>query len=345
MRVLILKRDKLGDLLLATSVFAHLKAVRPELEIHLLANDYNAWVARDDPALEKIWVYPRVRHDGRIRVAAALAQLPLTLRMRGARFDWAIAMGGEESPRAVWRAMTIGARRVVAYARNPAHYGARLTDPLSPPSAGHEITRMLALLAPLGVAPPAHIPAPIYRWPADTDAIAREWLSARGLARGRYVVLGVGARFAAKQPDFEQVLRWTRCFHDRWRLPTVFLWTPGEHDSAHYRGDDRIAARVTAAGLPYVHPQPGPLREAVSLIANAAVSILPDSGLMHFAAASPGGVVGLFAAGVSTGSSARWAPVGARARHLEAPHSVAEISDDAVVAALEPLVANSPFAR
>ncbi len=345
MRVLILKRDKLGDLLLATSVFAHLKAVRPEIEIHLLANDYNAWVARDDPALERIWVYPRVRHDGRIRVGAALAQFRLTLRMRGAQFDWAIAMGGEESPRAVWRAMTIAARRVVAYAGNPAHYGGRLTDPLSPPSGGHEITRMMSLLAPLGVAPPDRIAAPIYRWPADAEAIAGEWLSARGLARGRYVVLGVGARFAAKQPEFEQVLRWTRCFHDRWRLPTVFLWTPGEHDSAHYRGDDRIAARVTAAGLPYVHPQPGTLREAVSLIGNAAVSILPDSGLMHFAAASPGGVVGLFAAGASTGSSARWAPIGARARHLEAPHSVAEISDDAVVAALEPLVANSPFAR
>lgn len=345
MRVLILKRDKLGDLLLATPVFAHLKAVRPDVGIHLLANDYNAWVARDDPALAKMWVYPRVRHGGRIRASAVLAQLPLALRLRGARFDWAIALGGEESPRAVRRAMAVGARRVVAYARDPARYGSRLTDPLPPPTAGHEIARMLALLAPLGVAPPERPTAPAYRWPADGDTFARQWLSDRGLARGRYVVLGVGARFAAKQPGFEQVLRWTRLFHDRWRLPTVFLWTPGERDSAFYRGDDGIASRVIAAGLPHVHPQRGTLQEAVSLIANAAASIMPDSGLMHFAAASPGGVVGLFADGGATGSPERWAPVGARSRHLEAPHAVTEISDDAVVAALEPLIVNPPFAR
>ncbi len=344
MRVLIVKRDKLGDLLLATPAFAQLKAMRPDVEIHLLANDYNAWVARDDPALAKIWVYPRVRHGGRIRLSAALAQFPLGLRMRGARFDWAIAMGGEESPRAVRRAMAVGATRVVAYASDPLRYGRRLTDPLPPPAAGHEIARMMALLAPLGVAPPACPPAPVYRWPADADAFARQWLSDRGLARGRYVVLGVGARFAAKQPGFEQVLRWTRCFHDRWRLASVFLWTPGERDSAFYRGDDRIAERVIAAGLPHVHPQRGTLQQAVSLIANAAVSIMPDSGLMHFAAASPGGVVGLFADARVTGSPERWAPVGARSRHLEAPHAIAEISDDAVIAALEPLIVNSPFA-
>ncbi|MBA3506848.1 MAG: lipopolysaccharide heptosyltransferase family protein, partial [Betaproteobacteria bacterium] len=47
MRVLVVKRDKLGDLLLTTPVLAHVKSVRPDIELHLLANDYNAWVAID----------------------------------------------------------------------------------------------------------------------------------------------------------------------------------------------------------------------------------------------------------------------------------------------------------
>ncbi len=344
MRILIVKRDKLGDLLLTTPVLEHLAAVAPQAEIHLLANDYNDWVARDHPALANTWVYRRVRSDGRIRMAAALAQIPLLWRLRAERFDWAIAMGGEESPRAVRRAMSVGARRVAAYARDPARYGSRLTDALPPPSGGHEITRMMSLLAPLGIAVPDAFATPVYRLPVAAAEFARQWLSRRGLARGRYLVLGVGARFASKRPGSDQVLRWARCFHARWRLPMVFLWTPGGPDSARYPGDDGIAARVIGAGLPYLYPQSGTLREAVSLIANAAVSILPDSGLMHFAAASPGGVVGLFANGEVTGSPGRWAPVGARARYLEAPNDVAEISDDAIVAALEPLIANSPLA-
>ncbi|MGH8801793.1 MAG: glycosyltransferase family 9 protein [Casimicrobiaceae bacterium] len=342
MRVLIVKRDKLGDLLLTTPVFAQLKAARPEVEIHLLANDYNAWVVRDDPALARIWVYPRVRHDGHVRPAAVLAQLRLAWKLRCAAFDWAIAMGGEESPRAVRRALATGARRVVAYVRDPARYGRGLTDSLPTPSTGHELVRMMSLLAPLGIEPTGPAPVPAYRWPADGTTFARRWLAERGLVRGRYLVLGIGARFACRQPSFEQILSWTARFRVRWSLPTVFLWTPGNADAARYRGDDEIAARVLARRLPHLHPYRGPVPEALALIANAAASIMPDSGLMHFAAASPGGVVGLFADPDAIGGADRWGPVGARAHYLQARNAVAEIPDEAVLAALDPLIANAP---
>jgi heptosyltransferase III len=342
MRVLIVKRDKLGDLLLASAVIASMKAVRPDLELHLLANDYNAWVARGDPAIERLWVYPRVKHEGRVRAAAALAQLPLAWKLRCAGFDWAIAMGGVESPRAIRRAIATGARRVVAYAREPARYGRALTDPLPPPSSGHEIARMMALLAPLGVAPGTRPPVPAYRWPADAEACGRRWLAARHLVPGGYIVLGIGARLACKQPTLEQILRWTTLFHDRWNLQTVFLWTPGASDAAFYPGDDDVAARVLAPALPYVHPHRGTLQEALALIGLARTSVIPDSGLMHFAAASPGGVLGLFADPAEAGSPERWSPVGPRARFLVARDSIAEIADEALAEALAPLVIGLP---
>lgn len=343
MRVLIVKRDKLGDLLLTTAVLAQAKAARPEIEFHLLANDYNAWVARDEPALTRTWVYPRVRHEGRMRPVAAIAQLPLAWKLRRAGFDWAIAMGGEESPRAVWRAIATGARRVVAYSSDASRYGRRLTDPLPVPSSGHEIARMTSLLGPLGIDSIPRAPVPTYRVPAEGHAFARRWLAERGLVSGRYLVLGIGARFACKQPTFEQILRWTDRFHDHFGLPTVFLWTPGRSDSAFYRGDDAIASRVVARGSAHLHPHRGTLSDALALIAHARTSIVPDSGLMHFAAASPGGVVGLFADPQETGAADRWGPVGPRARYLQARSAVAELTDDALLAALDPLVANSPM--
>ncbi|MEO8536353.1 MAG: glycosyltransferase family 9 protein [Betaproteobacteria bacterium] len=342
MRVLIVKRDKLGDLLLSTGVIEHLKASRPDLEVHLLVNDYNAWVARDEPALARTWVYPRVRHAGRMRVGALLAQVPLAWKLRRAAFDWAIAMGGEESPRAVRRAIATGARRVVAYADDPTRYGPRLTDPLPIPAHGHEIARMLSLLAPLRVEPPARMPVPVYRFPPEGDAFANGWLAERGLATGRYIVLGIGTRFAQRQPSVEQVLRWTARFSEHWDLPTVFLWTPGNADAGLYPGDDPIAARVLARPLPYLHAQRGTLQQALALIAHARVSIMPDSGLMHFAAASPGGVVGLFADPAEAGAADRWGPVGPRARFLQAQNTITELSDESVMAALEPLVSRGP---
>ena len=60
---------------------------------------------------------------------------------------------------------------------------------------------------------------------------------------------------------------------------------------------------------------------------------------MHFAAASPGGVLGLFADPLDSAPASRWAPVGPRARFLEAAATVGELSDDAVFSVLDPLLA------
>ena len=42
MKIVILKRDKVGDMLLVTPMLEHLRASLPDAEIHMLANDYNA---------------------------------------------------------------------------------------------------------------------------------------------------------------------------------------------------------------------------------------------------------------------------------------------------------------
>ena len=339
LRVLIVKRDKLGDLLLTTPVLARLASAVPQAEIHLLANDYNAWVVEGHPALVRTWTFPRVRDGGRLRLAAAAAQLPLAYRLRQQRFDWAFVMGGDESHRGIRRAIATGARRVVAYAREPGRYGARLTDPLPPPVEGHETARMLALLAPLGISfSDRRLEAPTFDLPSTARQFALQWLAAEGLAEGGYVVIGIGARRAKKQPTPAQIERWSTTLFASQGLRTVFMWTPGASKRAGYPGDDALAQAVLERGLAHVHPFRGPIDEALGLIFHARTSVLPDSGLMHFAAASPGGVLGLFADPADSAPAARWAPLGSRARFLEAPKTVAELADDAVLAALGELL-------
>jgi heptosyltransferase III len=336
-RILVIKRDKLGDLLLTTPVLAQLAAALPRAEIHLLANDYNAWVARDHPALARTWIYPRARSGRRLHPLAALRQVPLGWQLRRQRFDWALVMGGDESHRAIRRAMATGAVRVVAYARDPGRYGSGLSDPLPPPAAGHEIARMLGLLAPLGV-PEGTPGAPTFTLSPAASAFALRWLAAQGLVAQRYVVIGLGARRAKKQPTPRQVVAWsTRLFCER-GLATVLMWTPGDATNPTYPGDDALARAVLDHARSHIQPFRGPIDDALGLIFNAHTSILPDSGLMHFAAASPGGVLGLFADPLDSAPASRWAPVGPRARHLEAAVTVAELSDDAVWSALEPLL-------
>ena len=337
MKILIIKRDKLGDLLLATPMFAHLRASLPEAEIHLLANDYNAWVVDGNAAIDHRWIYRRVRHAGRVSFIAGIQQIMQDFSLRRTQFDWVIVANGEESPRAIARGLAVRGTRCVAYCNRDSRY-ARLTDPLPVRRDLHEMDRMLALLSPLGIAAPAGIRLPYYELPEAASAFARGWIAERGLLQSGYIVLGLGARRSKKQPSNEQILRWTAHFKAEWGLETVFMWTPGKSDDPLYPGDDDVAQSVIDERAPYIHAFRGPIREALGLIWAARTSLFPDSGLMHFAAASPGGVLGLFAEADISPSPAQWAPRGRKAAFLEARKSVTELSDSLVFGEVQALL-------
>jgi len=328
MKVLVIKRDKIGDLLLTTPLLAQLKAGLPQVETHVLANDYNAWVVAGNPHVDRIWVYRRVRHAGRAILGAAWRWLWQSLELRRERYDWVIVANGDESPRAIRRGLAVRGARTVARCADASKYPG-LTDPLPPDAASHEIERLLALLQPLGISVPetSKAPFPNYSLPFASAAFARGWLAARGLAPGRYVVLGLGARRPKKQPSTAQVLAWSAHLKDRWGLDTVFMWTPGKPDHPLYPGDDDAAQRVLDARAPQIHPFRGPIPEALGLMWSARTSLFPDSGLMQFGAASPGGVLGLFAEPDVSPAPAQWAPRGPRADYLEADKSVSELPE------------------
>jgi ADP-heptose:LPS heptosyltransferase len=187
---------------------------------------------------------------------------------------------------------------------------------------------------------PARPPWPRYLLPSASAAFAREWLGGKGLAADRYVVIGLGARRAKKQPAAEQVLRWSAHLKEQWGLDTVFMWTPGRSDDPLYPGDDAIAKPVLDAGKPFIQPFRGPIPQALGLIWSARTSVFPDSGLMHFAAASPGGVLGLFAETDVSPAPAQWAPRGPKAEWLDAPKAVADLPDSVIHGRLGRLIAS-----
>lgn len=330
MKILILKRDKLGDMLLTTPMFALLRQQFPEAQIHVLANTYNAWVIAGNTDVDKVWSYQRVKEGGCIHWRAAIAQARQTLALRAEHYDWIIIANGDASHRAIKRAAWLGGDRLVSYvdAKNTHR---KVTDPLAIPHEIHETRRMANLLTPLGIALPAELPPLRFHLPAEAQAFAAGWLAEQGLQPGDYITLGLGARRAKKQPSTEQIIRWTRHFHEQWGLKTVFMWTPGASNNPQYPGDDETAQPVLDANLPWLVPFRGPLKPALGLIFNGRTSLFPDSGLMHFAAASPGGVLGFFAETDVSPPPAQWGPVGPKALWLEAPKAVSQLSDEAVL--------------
>jgi heptosyltransferase III len=341
MKILVVSRAKLGDLLLTTPMLRVLRNAIPDAEIHLLANEYNVWVADGNECIDRRWTYGRVRTGRKIDFGAAWRQVTMYAALKMQRYDVAIAAGGHESHRAIARTLHTGAKRTVAYAADE-KLRRKVSDSLMPDDALHESTQMVKMLEPLftllSIKLPAILPPPEFHPPQSMLDFADRWLASKAMSVGSYLLIGMGARVGANQPSCEQILRWAKWAKETHALNTVFIWTPGAKDNPLYPGDDDAAQIVLDAKLPYLHPFRGQLKEAIGIVFGARTSILPDSGMMHFAAASPGGVVGLFADVRVYSNPAQWAPIGPRATHLEAEKSVKDLEDALVYEKLARLI-------
>lgn len=325
-------------MLLTTPMLRVLRDAHPDAEIHLLANDYNTWIVDNNPCVDRRWVYGRAKTGRKIHFGAAFAQLKLYVDLKRERFDAAIVAGGFESHRGIARARHANPQRLISYAVD--HKLARhVTDALIPDERQHESMRMAKLLEPLNITLPAIMPLPVFEPPASALQFADDWLTANHIAPREYCMLGIGSRNREMQPSTTQVLSWAKWMYEQYGLVSVFIWTPGKPDNPIYPGDDLIAAPVRDAKLPYIFPFSGELKEAIGLIWRARTSLIPDSGLMHIAAASPGGVLGLFANSTHLSNPVQWAPIGKRARFLDAPNLVAALDDDTVFEHLKALLA------
>ena len=343
MKVLILKRDKIGDMLLMTPMLEHLRRCMPSVEIHVLANDYNAWVVEQNPNIDRLWIYPRTRHAGRLRPTAAIREWLLTNKLRRIGFDAVIAAGGGASPRALSRAMRLGGKRTIGYVDHGA-VPPGMTDPIPVPAhrAFHEVDSNIALLAPLGIAAPGAPIWPCYRPQQHWIDAGRDWAGQHGLQKG-FVVIGVNARRDKRKPTHAQIARWSDAILARHGLPTVLVWQPGAADSPFYPGDDERMADFVSRPPAHIHPYRSgdDLMPLLGILWHARATVVPDGGLAHLASVSPGGVLALFAETDVSPHPDNWRPWSPRGYYLEAQKNVAELADEAVLAIVARLIEGS----
>jgi hypothetical protein len=141
------------------------------------------------------------------------------------------------------------------------------------------------------------------------------------------------------------VLRWAARWQREHGCATLLQSTPGDATNALYPGSDAPARAILAAAPPYLRAIPDGLPAAIGLIHLARTSVLPDSGLMQFAATSPGGVAALFADCPRLATPAQWGPRGPRAVVVAAPRAIAELGDETIFALLVPLLTRSAGIR
>ena len=104
-RVLILKYDRIGDMVVTTPIFRELKNAYPNISISVLASEENKDVIRYNPYIDKI--YTNYKNS-------ILKDLPTLLKLRKKNFDVCFELEHSVIPHAIFRLKIINPKKIIS---------------------------------------------------------------------------------------------------------------------------------------------------------------------------------------------------------------------------------------
>ena len=304
-RVLLLRLERIGDLLMTLDAIRAVRARAPAAEIRLVVGSWNAALARLVPAVDRVesidapWLSQEGTRSSPREVAARILQWR--------RHDFDLAINFEPDVRGNALLAAGGARRRIGYATGGG--GGFLTGALRYDRGVHAAANALRLVeralpagrASSGAGPPLRIPAD-----AETRA-ARRLASHAG--RGPLIGVNPGAGRAVKEWPAAYFAAAAAALAESEDATIVLLGSAS---------DAAATAGVRAAlprGVRLIDLAGGaPLVDLAAVLRRLALLVTPDTGPMHLAAAVGTPVVGIF----GPSDPVRYAPLSPRAAVVHA---------------------------
>jgi heptosyltransferase-3 len=304
-RILIIRRDNIGDLICTTPLFAALRQQWPTAWIGVLANRYNAPILAGNPDIDAVFAYEKAKHRaaGRTRLAVWRDTAALLWRLRRMRFDLVLCA----SPGARRFAPWLGAKRIIETDRK---------------GEAHEVEITSRLLGALGIE--TALGPLVLSLNLQQAELLRTKLGLS--AQERRIAIHLSARkLRQRWPEnrFTELIR--RLLSDGHADRILLFWAPGAEDDALHPGDDGKAARlvVDLADLPVTPVPTHELSELVAGLSLADAVICSDGGAMHIAAGLGKPILCFF----GNSSANRWHPWGVPYQLLQKfSQDVADIS-------------------
>ncbi len=280
-KVLFLRPEKLGDMIISFPVFDGLKAHFPHIKIAVLASPKNEAVIKDDPRFDRIFLYKKsVIHD--------LKQL---MRIRREQYDCVVDMICDDSVTALCLSQFTapGKPRIgVGKARYRQYYDFNYDHRMG--NTGHIIDNTLKLLTAFNIDPdtidgyaPPHVEQRHFR-------SAESFLNSIGIDSPSPVRIGYNlsagspTRVWAAEKSVKLVNRLLNRYSDSY----VILFTiPTERDRA-------LEIQKRAGGRVHLIPDKLDLLSVSALISKLDLLISPDTSLIHIARSFHVPVVGLY---------------------------------------------------
>jgi len=320
-KILVIRRDNIGDLVCTTPLLAALRARFPDAWIGVLANSYNAPVLSGNPHVDDVFAYTKGKHvaSGQsqrwAQWRALWQRLRLIAHLRRRRIDEVILPGGEQASARRF-ARWIAPRRVLV---------------ASPATTGHEVERSMACLAAYGIAD-VDITMPTSCTVVADVALANRLAASLppALAGRRLIALQLSARKPKQRWPVERFAALARQLYAAHDCGFLLFWSPGAADDPLHPGDDAKAAELVAQtrDLPLAAVPTHELAELIAGLSLCDAVICSDGGAMHIAAGLGKPMVCLF----GNSDAARWHPW--RVPHVLLQPESRDVADISVAEAL-----------
>lgn len=295
-RILIIRRDNIGDLACTTPAIAALRKNYPDAEIAALVNSYNADVLRGNPNLDHIFVYQKLKHAGGIasRFKAVNERLKLIAYLRRWKPDVTILAKSGYERHGINFARQIGSKNIIGYVPDDLSQAKGLPDirlPTPDFTTLHEVEAVNGLLKPLGMEDAL---GPLQVYP-DANAVTQFM---RKLPPGtKRIALHISAREPERRWGMDNFIALARHILDTEPDTQILLfWSPGNADDPHHPGDDQGALQLMQAlKSDRLVPMPTQnLTELIAALSHCELFIGTDGGAMHLAVGLNQKVLALF---------------------------------------------------
>lgn len=306
-KILIVRRDNIGDLICTLPLIASIRKLHPTARIDLLVNSYSAAVVANNPDIDHLYVYTKAKHRaaGESVLGVHARRLWLTLQLRLTRYDWLVLANAGCMPRPLRWAKQVGAKHIVGFSAEGCEGSETLTHPIPfvrRPGI-HEVEYLMQLLQPFGQIQTV----PAARTQPDREALkrARQILRPAGDAKP-LVGINLSARLPSQQWPAERFVELIHQLQQDYRC--VLFWSPGSANNPGHPGDDEKAHLVLQAcgGADVIAYPTQTLADLIAGIASTDLLITADGGALHIGAACNKPIVALFGDSDST----QWYPWG-----------------------------------
>ena len=328
-RIVIIRRDNIGDLVCTTPLIAALRRRFAEAWIGALVNSYNAPVLDGNPNLDGVFIYTKAKHRGDDESLPGILwrRLMMMHNLRRMQLDDVILANPSAQPRIVQLAQWLKPKRIIGFGDVK---GLDVALPLDSADR-HEVEDVFRVASIYGIDGP----------PPACEVFVRGAVPSAP-------TLTVGIHISARKPS----QRWPavrfaetmRAIAAQGPVRFMLLWSPGAEDNPLHPGDDAKAREVMAqvgGGATAIARPTQTLPELIAALAECQALICADGGAMHLAAGLGLPIVCLF----GDSGAHRWRPWGVPCRLLQKPScDVADISVDQVVSAFSSLSFSLPLA-